>query len=147
MNPYRYKISLRLHHPSLDPGEITRALGLIPLRSLKAGEPRTTPKGNPLEGINRETFWTARMIEDQWPGKELPVAVNACLDQLVPQRDFFHRIRSEGGAIKLRIGWFFEGMSGGEFDCDLLARMADLKIDLSLDMYPPDRVVLPSDNA
>ncbi|MDE2183351.1 MAG: hypothetical protein KGJ78_10050 [Alphaproteobacteria bacterium] len=35
--------------------------------------------------------------------------------------------------------WFFLGNSGDVFDCDLLARMADLKIDLSLDIYPPDQ--------
>jgi hypothetical protein len=38
----------------------------------------------------------------------------------------------------LSVGWFFDGQSGGVFSHELLARMADLKIDLSLAVYPPD---------
>jgi hypothetical protein len=39
----------------------------------------------------------------------------------------------------LFVGWFFDGQSGGAFTYDLLARMVKLNIDLSLDVYPPDR--------
>jgi len=137
MNPYRYKISLRLRHPSLDPAEITSALQRSPFRSWRAGEPRTTPRGTPLEGRNRETYWTAKVVEGGWPDKGLAVAMRELLDQLVPHRDFFDRIRSDGGKVELFVGWFFDGQSGGTFDCDLMARMADLNIDLSLDVYPP----------
>jgi hypothetical protein len=37
------------------------------------------------------------------------------------------------------VGWFFEGQRGDVFNHDLLTRLADLNIDLSLDIYPPDR--------
>jgi hypothetical protein len=60
------------------------------------------------------------------------------LDQLAPHRSFFHGIRSQGGTIEFFVGWFFDGQSGDVLDCDLLARMADLKIDLSLDVYGPE---------
>jgi hypothetical protein len=39
----------------MEPAEITRVLGIEPRHSWKAGEPRA-----PLEGTNRETFWTQR---------------------------------------------------------------------------------------
>ena len=68
----------------------------------------------------------------------LAVLVGRALDQLAPHRPFFHRIRSQGGTVEFFVGWFFDGNSGDVFDCDLLARMADLKIDLSLDVYGPD---------
>jgi hypothetical protein len=64
--------------------------------------------------------------------------LSQALDQLAPHRPFFDRIRSQGGTIELFVGWFFDGHSGDEFDCDLLGRMADLKIDLSLAVYVPD---------
>jgi hypothetical protein len=68
----------------------------------------------------------------------LSVLLGRALDQLAPHRPFFQRIRSQGGTIEFFVGWFFDGDSGDVFDCDLLARMADLKIDLSLNVYGPE---------
>jgi hypothetical protein len=138
MNSYRYKISLRVRHPSIDPAEITYAVGLTPSRYWRAGEPRTTPRDKPLEGIWPHTYWTARVMEGEWPGKGLQVAIGELLDQLELSKGFLEKVHSEGGTVEFFIGWFFDGQSGGVFDCGLLARMADLKIDLSLDVYPPD---------
>ncbi len=138
MNRYRYKISLRVRHPSMDPAEISSILRLAPSRSWSAGERRTTPSGEPLEGIWPETYWTARVTEGNWPGKDLPTAVAELLDRLELNRSFLTRVRSEGGSAEFFVGWYLEGNSGDVFDCGLLARMADLKINLSLDVYPPD---------
>jgi hypothetical protein len=64
--------------------------------------------------------------------------ISDLLDQLAMHRSFFHRIRAEGGGVEFFVGWFFETQSGDIFDYELLARMADLKIDLSLHVYPAD---------
>jgi Domain of unknown function (DUF4279) len=68
-NHYRYAISLRVTHPSLDPAEITSALQLTPSRTWRAGEPRTTPKGTPLQGVYSNTFWTRSFVEGEFPRK------------------------------------------------------------------------------
>jgi hypothetical protein len=136
-NHYGYIISLRVRHPSLDPSEITSALQLTPSRTWRVGEPRTTAKGTPLKGTYSETFWTRRFVEGEFRDKELPAVIGEIVDQLVPHRGFFQRIRLEGGTTEFFVGWFFNRQSGGTFDCDLMARMADLKIDLSFDVYPP----------
>ena len=136
-NHYGYMISLRVRHPSLDPSEITSALQLNPDRTWRAGEPRTTPKGAPLKGVYSKTFWTRTFVEGEFRDKELPAAVGEIVDQLLPHRGFFERIRSEGGAAEFFVGWFFNRQSGGTFDSDLMSRIADLKIDLSFDVYPP----------
>jgi hypothetical protein len=99
---------------------------------------RSTPKGAPLEGRYAQTYWTATLAEGRWPGKALEDVIGDLLDQLTSRKDFFHRIRSEGGKVEFFVGWFFDGQSGGVFSCNLLARMAELKIDLSLAVYPPD---------
>jgi hypothetical protein len=62
---------------------------------------------------------------------------------LAPHCHFLHGFRSQGGTIELFVGWFLDGPSGDVFDCDLLARLADLKIDLSLDIYGPDAPTSP----
>jgi hypothetical protein len=100
---------------------------------------RSTPKGTSLDGTYPHIYWTAALAEGRWPGKALEDVISDLLDQLTARKDFFHRIRSEGGKVEFFVGWFFDGGSGGVFSCDLLARMADLKIDLSLSVYPPDR--------
>jgi len=56
---YSYNLSLRIWHPSINPDDITRELGIQPNRSWKAGRKRTTPKGTPLEGFYQESYWTA----------------------------------------------------------------------------------------
>jgi Domain of unknown function (DUF4279) len=136
-NHYGYTISLRVRHPSLDPSEITSALQLTPSRTWRVGEQRTTAKGAPLQGVYSKTFWTRTFVEGEFRDKKLPAAIGEIVDQLVPHRSFFQRIRSEGGTAEFFVGWFFNRQSGDTFDCDLMARMADLKIDLSFDVYPP----------
>jgi hypothetical protein len=138
VNPYQYKISLRFRHTTADPADITLALGINPSRSWRAGEPRCTPKGRPLEGTWPESYWTAEVTEGQWPKTRLVEAISGLLDQFAAHKDFFHQIRLQGGKVELFVGWFFDGQGGDVFSHDLLCRMANLSIDLSLDIYPPD---------
>ncbi|HEY2137700.1 MAG TPA: DUF4279 domain-containing protein, partial [Xanthobacteraceae bacterium] len=118
---------------------------LNPSRSWRVGEPRSSPTGKPLEGKNRDTFWTAPISEGAWPGEDLPAAMRKIADRLSPHRSFFHRIRTEGGSIEFFVGWFLENMAGDNWDCELLAQIADLKIDLSLCLYPPEPALPPSE--
>lgn len=97
-----------------------------------------------MHGQNRETYWTARLIEGRRPPATLAALLGHAIDQLAPHRRFFHKIRSQGGTIELFVGWFFDDQNAGDvFGCDLLARMTDLKIDLSLDVYGPDPLPQP----
>jgi Domain of unknown function (DUF4279) len=141
MNRYRYKISLRVRHPSMDPAEITYSLRFNPSQFWSAGERRASPSDGPLEGVWPDTYWTARVVEGEWPGKDLEAAIAELADRLETNKGFFERVRSDGGTVELFVGWFFDGQSGGVFDFGLLARMADLKINLSLDLHPPDTPV------
>jgi hypothetical protein len=136
MGTYRYSFSLRLRHPSMDPETITTAIGLVPSRSWRAGDPRSTPKGTPLEGMNKETYWTAAICKGALPETPLPDAIAISLDNLSDKRSFLNRVRSEGGTVELFIGWYFDGQSGDTFSHHLMARAADLGIDFALDIYP-----------
>ncbi|HWT96494.1 MAG TPA: DUF4279 domain-containing protein [Terriglobales bacterium] len=135
---YHFRISLRFRHPSMAPEQITEAMGFEPKRSWKAGEPRQTPKGTPLAGINRETCWTVDIVVGRWP-LDLNEAIHDTLKRLVRYRSFLHHIRTEGGIAELFIGWCFESQSGDVLTRQCLALAGDLQIDLSLDIYPPDQ--------
>ncbi len=54
-------VSLRIRHPSIDPDEITRELGLKPEHAWACGEPRRSESGTPLGGKRRDSYWTARL--------------------------------------------------------------------------------------
>src|SRR5262245_22705404 len=58
VRPAPLSIRLLLVHPNADPSDITREIGLAPLRAWRCGETRFTPKGSPLEGVWRDTRWS-----------------------------------------------------------------------------------------
>jgi hypothetical protein len=134
---YRYTVSLRIWHPTLDPQRITDALGISPKRSWRAGADRQTPRGEPLPGVNRDTYWYVNVIAGHWPPRKLQSAISEILDRLTAYRAFFHELRAEGGRVELFIGWCFEGQSGDTLAHQSLAIAGDLKVDISLDIYPP----------
>ena len=134
---YHFCISLRVRHPSIAPEEITEAFGIEPKRSWRVGDARQTPKGTPLTGFNRDTYWTAEITAGRWP-LEVNGAIYNVLERLVRHRSFLHRIRAEAGAVELFVGWFFENQSGDLLRHQCLALAGDLKIDLSLDIYLPE---------
>jgi hypothetical protein len=139
MHPYSYSISLRLCHPNIDPAEITRFLALEPKYAWKAGNPRQTPKGTPLEGVYRESFWTSNLIpHGEEPSEEtlLEEYLDHFAKQLAPSRDFFARVRSEGGRAELFIGTYGGRNFGFEFPPSLLNTIADIGLSLSFDVYP-----------
>jgi hypothetical protein len=92
---YCFHVSLRVRHPSIAREKITEAFGIEPKHSWKAGEPRHTPKGTPLTGSNRDTFWTAEIAAGRWPSS-LNEVIHDSLRRLVRHRPFLHNIRSGG---------------------------------------------------
>lgn len=136
---YHFRVSLRIRHPCTDPKYFTDVLGMKPNRAWKAGERRQTPMGEPLQGKYPTTYWYAVVLagRHRYPDPDLSTGIRQVLDQLVMYRGFFHALRFEGGSAELFIGWFFERQSGEVFTYETLAKAADLKIDLSFDVYPP----------
>jgi hypothetical protein len=146
MSAYSFRISLRITHPSIDPGEITAAVSLTPEHVWRAGEPRTTPKGMRLNGVRDESYWTARLDEGQGPGCDLTAAIAAQIDRVAPHHALFRRLPADGGHVEFFVGWFIDGMAGGSFDANLLARLGELGIDLSRSVYSTPEA-RPSDSA
>jgi len=139
MHPYTYAISLRVCHPNIDPTAITDALALEPARAWKSGSPRQTPKGTPLEGVYRETYWYTKLIPDGECSSEGTLFEEYLAHfekMLAPSKEFFARIRAEGGRVELFIGMYGARNYGFELSPTLLAAVADLGLSLSFDVYP-----------
>jgi Domain of unknown function (DUF4279) len=145
MNPFRYRYSLRLRHPQADPEKITLALGMKPQFYWMAGKQRTTPKGEPLEGVNAFTYWCSEGVEGR--GFDLADSMSSHVLVLEARRPFLEEFVSTGGSIDYFVAWFTDGLNTGvTLDWQLLKRLASLQIDLDLDVYggkspsggPPD---------
>ena len=136
---YSYAVGLRIEHPQIDPSEITANLGILPKRAFRVGEPRTGPKGSPLPGLNKSSYWVAEVCEGDFREAELALVLDKLLDSYTPFKEFFRSIRRTGGQIEIFVGWFFDHNSGDVFSFSLLQKFADLQIDLSLDIYEPTR--------
>jgi hypothetical protein len=132
--PFTFAVSLRLRHPSIDPAEVTTALGVEPQFQWKAGARRHSPSGQLLEGFYDKSYWTARLTVDA--ESSLTEVLRSHLLELEKRKHFLMDVRATGGSVEYFIGWFTTDVSGGEtFDCELLRRLADLQIDLSFDVY------------
>jgi hypothetical protein len=97
MHPFRYGISLRFEHPEITPEAISEGLGLLPnVRSWKVGDPRTTPKGDPLTGVYRSTYWCAKMAKGE--GKDLAAKLETVVADLEHKSEFLRKFCSPAGA-------------------------------------------------
>ena len=141
MYPYQYKVSLRCKHPSADPDEITKALGIQPDGIQKVGQPRTTPVGTPLTGLYKRTYWHAYLSGNK-PQNSEEAEFETCLfqiaEQLEPSKDVIRAFVESGGEATLSVGLFCPQNSGMEFPWKLITRLASLRVGLLLDYYPGD---------
>jgi len=114
--------------------EIEKALSLQAKVSRTAGEPRKTPTGIPLDGLNRETYCSFELSK----GDDLRLAADIAQwnRRLMEKRAFFEVFAKSGGRMEYFLGLFLEGNSGIDLPPDEMELMRQLGITLSLDIYP-----------
>jgi hypothetical protein len=61
-----YQLSLHVRHPSVDPAEISRELGLEATESFRAGEPRQSRSGLAATAVHGETYWVSVLDPMVW---------------------------------------------------------------------------------
>jgi hypothetical protein len=125
MNPDNFTVSLRIRHPTIDPAEITRTLGIEPQHSWKAGESRRAAQGQRLEGSYRESYWIGEFRELD-AGLRGVVSTEAVLLQAVVllrrSQPFLTRLQSEGATVEL----FVEVVGSTEFTLGLSPQLLSL---------------------
>ena len=109
---------------------------------MEAGDRRRTPTGQVLEGLHDNTCWCSESIDGD--GFDLASTLESSLESLESHRSFLTDFNSTGGKTEYFIGWYTDGRNTGEiFHSGLLQRLADLRIDLALDVYGLDQPVPP----
>ena len=152
-----YTAFLRVRHPSIDPGEITRELGLAPAHAWAAGSPRGA---GAERGAHTESYWFAPLGESIWPraaaagtlagsaGQAMSTALQAALPleafllaqirQLTPHRSFFARLSTEGGRCELAVTLGAHDRWSIELPSSLLRSLAALDISITLEVNTGD---------
>ena len=134
MNPYSYKLSLSVFHPEMEPSTMTTALGMEPDGAHRAGDPRRNSTGTLLGGVYDCSFWRHRFPTPD--DSDLPGFLHRIAVSLQPHRSFLRSLRETGGDLELFVGLFAEGKNiGATISYDLMSILADLGIDVGLDIY------------
>lgn len=127
-NASRAFATLRMIGKDLDPDEVTERLGLNPTNSHKQGDVRghgTWPQG----------YWEitsqARVVST-----DLALHIEWLLDQIEPVREEFISLISSGIRADMFCFWESQTGNGGpSFKPKLMARLANLDLELGLDIY------------
>ena len=116
----------------MDPKTITRELGIEPTGGWKAGESRTTPKGQRLPGVYPSSYWYSRMPTKV--GLTAAELVENTMNHLAPKKAFLRDVVASGG------NWHLYITGGGdsiaeEFSFQTLALLSDAQGDLCLEVF------------
>ena len=64
--PQPFQLSLRIKHPSMDPADISKELGIEPEHSFRAGQPRHSKSGVAPATVHTESYWLAALNPATW---------------------------------------------------------------------------------
>jgi hypothetical protein len=130
----RFDIELLIVHPTMDPAEISTALGLDAEFAHRVGEPRKTPKGTRLSGTYQDTRWRySRRHETQ--GQWFAGKIAELIDCIEPHKAFLKELRSTGGKACLILQLLGDGYFGDELPHAVLARLIDLELDFGIECF------------
>ena len=130
----RYSIRVLIVHPTLTPDEISDALNLNPDTEHCVGQPRRTPRGEATGGVWPDTRWSVEEIRngERFFFKRL----DKLLDRFGKYRDFLRRVAETGGRTNFIVGLCGEENIGDTLSEQAVARLADLKGSLGVEVFP-----------
>jgi hypothetical protein len=136
---YEYSLALRIHHPSLDPRDISRALRMRPRISWRVGEPRASLSGETLPGVRRDTYWSKTLTPGgiKVPrGTTAEAKVTTLMKRLRGRTVFLRRLRRTGGRVEIWISSYSTHNYSFVFPSALATSFAKLGCEFIVDVYP-----------
>jgi hypothetical protein len=130
----RLDVELFIVHPTMDPDDITAALGLEPSHARRIGGNRKTRKGTPLLGEYPDTRWRHSVRHDV-RGQHFASEVAALLDRLSPHKAFLAELRATGGQATLVVQFLGDGYFGDMLPLNTLSKLIDLQLDLGIEAF------------
>jgi hypothetical protein len=138
-NDRRFDVELLIVHPTIDPSEITMALGLEPKFSHRVGDPKMAPTRTPIvEGNYPDTQWrhSARYtVSHQWFAGRIAGRIESLVAHLLPHKAFLSCLLQTGGKLTLIVQFLGDGYFGDEMPQSILAKIADLGLSLGIECF------------
>jgi hypothetical protein len=110
---------------------LCQKIGLLPKRAWIAGQPRTTPKGRPLEGIHEDSYCYCELPFEN--AVYLEDALNMAVDLLIPHLADLNDFCDDGGRISLFISLEKGAFQGAVLPPTLLATLGSLRVVMEID--------------
>lgn len=132
MNTPALALSVRLRHPSLDVGSISRGMGYAPVVAHQVGDAKTNRTGQILGGQYAESYWVCRPIDTENVGLAKAIAL---ANQWMKTREVFvASFVDSGGAAEYYVTAYCTGLLGFELDPQLLGQCAVLSVKLAIEV-------------
>lgn len=129
----KYGLRLFFKHPDIHPDIITRALQLEPNYAWKSGSKKATPAKNPR--IAKDTYWNYTKIIQGDEGN-IYFYLNEIILSLERNKSLIKHISDTLGHIEIDIQLYGGAHIGSVIDWGLLERIAILKINLGVEVFP-----------
>lgn len=127
-------VSIRFRHPTRSLAFLSDVLGLETGRTWLAGAPKQTPIGTPLKGVYENSHWYSRIeFEPRGPFRS---SLERAVGILVEAEATVRELQATGGTVELYVtlaGWV---NNSGVISADLMRTMADLGIELDIEVFP-----------
>ena len=133
MSALLFTMSFRVWHPTRAASDVISVLNLPVWFAHSVGEPRRTPKGAPLAGVYGETYCCFLLQEKT--RDRLDKCVARWCELLQTHDDFLQDFRHTGGKIEFYVSIFLDDDRGFELNNEMLKRMDDAGLGLSIEMY------------
>lgn len=135
-----WRLSFRVHHSSADlstlAARIGDAFGMAAQWLWRAGEPNQYAK--PAGQVRSSSYCLVEWLDTGdtvEAGGTVEAALGDALAALVPLRQELARIVASGGRLDFFIGLFVDSMMGVTLPPALMARLAEMRIELQFDIY------------
>lgn len=132
--PRRFDVDLFVVHPSLDPADISRALGLEGHFSQRVGDLRRTPKGTLLSGVYPDYRWR-HCIRPSTTEKGISAELANFIEKLEPYKEFFANVRTAGRETSIVLNFLGDGYLADVIPSATLVRLANLGLDLGIEAF------------
>lgn len=139
MSEYEFTLSLRIRHPSVEPAEITRNLGIEPQHTWRAGDPRRDAAGSELNGTYRESYWMGRlMAKPELAADQVGVESEVLRTLALLRRAFgyFVTLKADGGVAELHVSIFARSDFSLEFLPESLSLLGRLGLTVAIEVKP-----------
>ena len=149
---YPFQLSLRVRHPSIDPASISRELQIEPEHSFRAGDPRESARSVTATAVHVDSYWLATLdlstlllgtalVPEISPHthaialSSLDTALTVLTGSVLRRHsEFFRRIQSEGGEVRLIVAISARKTRGFTLTPQLSKALSDLRIPVDFEL-------------